>query len=561
MKSIPPQGADAPAVAPRLLLVALFAITLVAAAAWYLLQTDDGATDTGVDERLTPVARELTTAIETAVSPYREAAAALSTDTEVRGALAALERGSLAALAAAKRPALPELLALRLLPAHPRSEMDTHPPLSFASISWRRRAREEARDPPLEAHLIGTADEHLVLLTRVEEPAGNLVGFVHLSLDPDLVRAPLRTAAPASAYAELRQGAKVRLAASGRAPPVEAPATSVPVRGTTFVVALKAAGRAPAAQRPGVPPLVWLVALLVALLLGAVVVWQRRPAVRVGEPLDDGSVIYQGAIKAILDGVYPGLEQLLPRAQTGSGNVALADLVELDRAEGEDVTTFNVPGTVPPPEEAPPLTVEQSAATDERSDSADFFFLDEEPAAQAAISTTVPAAVFRGYDIRGIVGETLTEEGIYLIGRAIGAEAEARGQRTVVVARDGRHSSVSLQQALTKGLLESGREVLDIGLVPTPVLYFATHFLDARSGVMVTGSHNPAAYNGLKIVLDGETLCGEAIQAIRNRVDTRISWKAPVPCRPPTSLPSTSGASARDPGHPRTCAQGGGRLR
>ena len=103
--------------------------------------------------------------------------------------------------------------------------------------------------------------------------------------------------------------------------------------------------------------------------------------------------------------------------------------------------------------------------------------------------------------------------------RTLGAEADARGQKTIVVARDGRHSSETLLAALTKGLLESGRDVLDIGLTPTPVLYFATHYLDAHSGIMITGSHNPAQYNGLKIVLDGETLWGDAIQAIRQRIE------------------------------------------
>ena len=89
------------------------------------------------------------------------------------------------------------------------------------------------------------------------------------------------------------------------------------------------------------------------------------------------------------------------------------------------------------------------------------------------------------------------------------------------MARDGRHSSEALKDALTAGLLESGRDVLDIGLTPTPVLYFATHYLDAHSGVMITGSHNPPEYNGLKIVLDGETLSGEAIQAIHRRIQER----------------------------------------
>ncbi|MBX9607090.1 MAG: phosphomannomutase/phosphoglucomutase [Gammaproteobacteria bacterium] len=133
----------------------------------------------------------------------------------------------------------------------------------------------------------------------------------------------------------------------------------------------------------------------------------------------------------------------------------------------------------------------------------------------------VDGSIFRAYDIRGVVGAGLTEDSVYQIGRALGAEAEARGQRTVVVARDGRHSSEALMQALAKGLLESGRDVLDIGLAPTPVLYFATNYLDAHSGVMITGSHNPAEYNGLKIVLDGQTLSGDAIQAIRRRVDSQ----------------------------------------
>ena len=134
---------------------------------------------------------------------------------------------------------------------------------------------------------------------------------------------------------------------------------------------------------------------------------------------------------------------------------------------------------------------------------------------QASIS----ASIFRAYDIRGIVDDTLTEEGVELIGRAIGAEAASRGESTVVVARDGRHSGQRLQAALMRGLRRAGRDVVDIGMVPTPVLYFATHTLDGtRSGVMVTGSHNPPDYNGFKIVLGGETLSGEAITALYQRI-------------------------------------------
>ncbi|MEQ6340696.1 MAG: phosphomannomutase/phosphoglucomutase [Gammaproteobacteria bacterium] len=132
----------------------------------------------------------------------------------------------------------------------------------------------------------------------------------------------------------------------------------------------------------------------------------------------------------------------------------------------------------------------------------------------------IPASIFRAYDIRGVVGDTLTADIVYEIGRAIGSEAHARGQQSVIVARDGRLSGPEFVQALSNGLRASGRDVIDIGQVPTPVLYYGTHYLSSSSGVMVTGSHNPPDYNGFKIVLRGETLAEAAIQGLRNRIET-----------------------------------------
>ncbi|KAA0012161.1 phosphomannomutase/phosphoglucomutase [Billgrantia pellis] len=137
-----------------------------------------------------------------------------------------------------------------------------------------------------------------------------------------------------------------------------------------------------------------------------------------------------------------------------------------------------------------------------------------------AQNSTVPASIFRAYDIRGIVDDTLSEATVEKIGRAIGSEAAARNESTVVVARDGRLSGPRLSEALIRGLTAAGRNVIDIGMVPTPVLYFATHVLEGTaSGVMVTGSHNPPDYNGFKIVLGGETLSGEAITALYRRIE------------------------------------------
>ena len=131
----------------------------------------------------------------------------------------------------------------------------------------------------------------------------------------------------------------------------------------------------------------------------------------------------------------------------------------------------------------------------------------------------LPAPIFRAYDIRGIVGDTLTPEIVRWIGRAIGAEAHHRGVRTLAAGRDGRHSSPELLAALVTGMRESGRDVVDVGRIPTPVLYFAAEHLRTTSGVMVTGSHNPANYNGLKIVIAGETLHGGAIRDLGRRIE------------------------------------------
>jgi phosphomannomutase/phosphoglucomutase len=132
----------------------------------------------------------------------------------------------------------------------------------------------------------------------------------------------------------------------------------------------------------------------------------------------------------------------------------------------------------------------------------------------------VDASIFRAYDIRGVVDQTLTPAVVKQIGRAIGSEALQRGRQTVVVGRDGRLSGPALSEELIAGLTETGCSVKDIGVAPTPVLYFAANYLDTQTGVMVTGSHNPPDYNGLKIMIDGETLSGESIQQLRERIET-----------------------------------------
>ena len=134
--------------------------------------------------------------------------------------------------------------------------------------------------------------------------------------------------------------------------------------------------------------------------------------------------------------------------------------------------------------------------------------------------TSLPPEIFKAYDIRGIVGTTLTPAIVATIGRAIGSELIDRGGREIAIGRDGRLSGPVLSAALAQGLRAAGVAVIDVGQVATPMLYFAAHHFNTQSGVMLTGSHNPPDYNGLKIVLAGETLAGEAIQALRTRIES-----------------------------------------
>ncbi|MCG9094243.1 phosphomannomutase/phosphoglucomutase [Laribacter hongkongensis] len=132
-----------------------------------------------------------------------------------------------------------------------------------------------------------------------------------------------------------------------------------------------------------------------------------------------------------------------------------------------------------------------------------------------------PQEIFKAYDIRGVVGKTLTPAIAEAIGQAIGSEAQARGVKAICIGRDGRLSGPDLAEALSKGILATGTDVIDVGRVATPMLYFAAYELGTLSGVMVTGSHNPPDYNGFKMMLAGDTLAGEAIQALRNRLINR----------------------------------------
>lgn len=135
----------------------------------------------------------------------------------------------------------------------------------------------------------------------------------------------------------------------------------------------------------------------------------------------------------------------------------------------------------------------------------------------------VPASIFKAYDIRGIVNETLDPKIAYAIGQAFGSQMRDLGETEVVIGRDGRLSGPQLIEALSNGLLSTGINVIDLGMVATPMVYFATNQTlgssKPKSGIMITGSHNPPNYNGFKMVLGGSAIYGDQIQSLREQIE------------------------------------------
>ena len=155
----------------------------------------------------------------------------------------------------------------------------------------------------------------------------------------------------------------------------------------------------------------------------------------------------------------------------------------------------------------------------------------------------VHASVFKAYDIRGIVGQTIDEHFAEHLGRAFGSEALAAGERAVAVGRDGRPLGPGLAAALIRGLVSTGLDVVDIGAVTTPMLYYVAATRGEHgcsSGIQVTGSHNPKDYNGFKMVLAGRAIYGDDIQRLRQRIEAEDYAAGPAAARRAwTSSPST----------------------
>ncbi len=413
---------------------------------------------------------------------------------------------ALQAAAAEKQSLFDHALQLRYLKPNATTLNDQIPALSYASLEMLKKARLTSQINP-EAHLLGTVNQHIVLVEQVVNSRPALIGLLHLSMDLRLFDSMLGGLAMDHGYVELTERVADQtlvLAKMGDVEHRQGHAATAGVADTAWTITYwpgvadrSVANRSTASGLPIIP-------IICLLLLIGVAYFIAMKKTRESTAAKAALITYEGAVRAIAEGAHAGIEHItshLPKASR-----ATAHLKPLSQALFSNTQMS--------------ASLRETDIDQDQSDILDISTGSEETTKRPAPLEIAPV-IFRAYDIRGIVGESLTDTAVYEIARALGTMAHERDQQSMVVARDGRDSSPALCDALIKGLRSTGRDVIDIGMVPTPVLYFATHHLKTGSGVMVTGSHNAATYNGLKMMLAGSTLSGDDIQEIKQRTTSR----------------------------------------
>ena len=455
-------------------------------------------------------------------------------DPEVAGLLKSGDPHALRQRETALAALFPKALNIQLLPPGiDQVDLNATPPLSYAALAQMHEAERSEAAPPAEVQLLKTPQQHINIVHRVVAPnKGDVVGLVMLALPSEVIQEILKAGPPGEGYLELQQlGAKAAPVAIGHQGDPKykegQPASVQEVPGSRWRIAYWPVHYS-TSYLGRISLVVFVMFLVAAAGMAGVTLMLFK---RLSAALRQDQISLVNLMKDFRDDQvrreYPhGLDEMqetlefmtglagghafkgdsaqTPEHEQLTDYVAAGDSVDSVLPEFDSLQVDNLIVEENPPESLSPTLAEEKAEVD--------------------------ASIFRAYDIRGVVNQTLTEGVVKLIGRAIGSEALQRGRRTVVVGRDGRLSGPALSHALIEGLMEAGCEVKDIGCVPTPVLYFAAHYLDTQTGVIVTGSHNPPDYNGLKIMIDGETLSGESIQRLRERVESGnfISGKGSV---------------------------------
>ena len=419
-----------------------------------------------------------------------------------------LSRGDASLITAQQRlmqQNLPQVQKICLIAAHiDKPNPNACIPISFATLSSLRQAKSDGT-AAMTVLQLDTQQPYLLTAHRITDARDNVLGVLLATFDMKNVENMLHKSYGLSGYIELQQGMKktTSLVSQGNKAWKRGPAVfKKDIDQSHWSIAYWPA-------KPVQPNLFFVITIAVLTILALMwllmVFWQHRGL------RHDADVLHQQVVdlknselktkylteNAVLQGVAKDILSLShsPSASSNKKAKPVVRPVELEEQAIEVVPELVTPTPPSPSQQGPAAAV----------------------SIQQEISTISPT-IFKAYDIRGIVGETLNESIVKSIGQAIGSQALDQKQPRLIVARDGRLSSESFANALIEGILSSGCDVIDIGLVPTPVAYFAYEHIGTHSGVVVTGSHNPANYNGLKIVLDGKPVFGASLQQLYQRI-------------------------------------------
>ena len=402
---------------------------------------------------------------------------------------------------------IPNAQRVRLLPiGFNEPDPKITPKLSYASILMLRKAESHAGVLASEVHQFGTSQQHIAIAAAVRDgDQGEALGVLHVAFPILGLQQLLDTVGDYGGRVELQQiipdskpfsivseGAEVAADVS--------PDDVLPIQGSIWQIAYWGG----VGSSVDATDLTLLLAPgLILFFLGAAMYFVLSQKISKALKRD------QHTILTLFEALTTGRPPKCPPAQLSDMQPTL-DVLE------HQIKAFRT-------QQAEKIRVKQSAmesvgagilVNEGRSEPAT-----REVSVNLSEPVNISPTIFRAYDIRGVVGESLTEEVVALLAQGIGSEMFEGGYQSVLVARDARTSSDSLQSALIQGLKASGRDVIDIGMVPTPLLNYAVHALNIQCGVMVTGSHNPPQYNGLKLVIGGESPASEKIQGLRRRID------------------------------------------
>jgi len=456
-------------------------------------------------QEIAQTAENLADSIATLISQHGSKMEMLAKDAEL---VQIVQKGSpdeVKALEAEITYLFPSAIRVRILPPGlVEEDLNASPPIGHAAIDMIRLAETREEPPLTEVHQLRTPQQHINMVRRILNSNGRRVtGHLMVSIQYPMIQEALDRSQLARGYGEIWQVAgtePVSLATRGDfALKIGSPAVKLEIPGTQWLVAYWVPKGGALQSFDMLLVIGGGAIVLFGLFMLVLFRWFRRALVQ-------DQTLLLGAIRDARGGkMQPDYDIRLRECGdtlTGIRRLAQSSRLAVSDVEGTKSATAGA---------------DKDAGVQARESLPDTSSF--EVSAIAVEEVNIDPSIFRAYDIRGIVSTNFTPGVVYEIGRAIGSEAQTRGEQTVAVARDGRLSGPELLDSVTRGILSTGCNVKDVGQVPTPVLYFAAQYLDTRSGVMLTGSHNPPDYNGLKIVLAGETLSGAAIQGLRERIE------------------------------------------